>query len=406
MRSDRRMTKQEKKSFQAQQVLKVFYAPQKAFKEILKEPKYAGPVLVMILFIAANVAYGYSILSRSYVERTLPQEGQLDQWNDNATKWISDANKTENFNDYINGSYYGNTSIEFSIVNSSQIYMELENVGPVDCSEPNGYKNLSLRVKIADPQKSPLNASIYLFSQENTSVTDSSSEYFYQDLTSTFSDSSSTVWNNLTIPVGPNGQWLKIDNANWTDITGLKLEFSWLENYNITVLADGLFFRGIFQSPIETAAASYLIDYGIVGLLEFAIQWIFASGLILVVAKALGAKTTWKPIIVAVGFAFIILFVLNIINAIAISTLPNLHYTLEYIGGTQAEMNAVANKLYQQTWVVSTFMGYLRLAMYVWIIALCATATRLLTSFSWAKSTLVATVAIAVTIMITLLLGV
>jgi hypothetical protein len=400
------MTKQEKQSSQVRQVLRVFYAPQKAFREILKEPKYAGPVLVMILFIAANVGYGYAILSRSYVEQTLPQEGQLDQWNDNATKWISDANKTENFEDYINGSYYGNTSIEFSTVNSSQVFMELVNIGPVDCSEPSGYKNLSLRVKIVDPQRSPSNASIYLFSGENTSADYSSSEYFYQDLTSAFSGSSSTVWNNLTIPIGPSGQWLKIDDANWTDITGLKLDFSWAGNSNITVLVDGLFFRGIFESPLQVAAAGYLIDYGIMGLLEFAIEWIFASGLILVIAKALGAKTTWKPVMVAVGFAFIVLFVLNIINAIAISTLPNLYYTLEYIGGPQAEMNAVANKLYEQTWVVSAIMGYLRLAMYVWAVALCASATRLLTSFSWAKSALVAATAFAVTVLITLLLGI
>jgi hypothetical protein len=406
MRTDGRMAEQEQRPSPAYQVLKVLYAPQKAFKQILKEPKYAGPALVMILFIAANVGYGYAVLSKTYVEQTIPQAGQLNQWNDNATKWTSNVNKTENFNDYINGSYYGNNSIEFSAINSSRVFVELMNIGPVDCSEPNGYKNMSFRIKIVDPQISPANAAIYLFSQENSSATGNSSGYFYQNLTDTFLNISSTVWNNLTISIGPTGQWQTIDDANWTDITGLKLEFSWLGNSNVTLLVDGLFFRGIFESPLQTAGASYLIDYGIVGLLEFGVQWIFASGLILVIAKAFGAKITWKPILVAVGFAFIILLVQSIINAVAVSTLPNLYYTLEYIGGTQAEMNAGANKLYTETWLVSAIMGYVRLVVYIWIIALCASATRLLTSFSWVKSILVAAVAFIVTIVITLLLGV
>jgi hypothetical protein len=400
------MAEQEQHSSPAYQVLKVLYAPQKVFKQILKEPKYAGPALVMILFIAANVGYGYAILSKTYVEQTLPQSGQVNQWNDNATKWTSNANKTENFNDYISGSYYGNNSIEFSMINSSRVFMELMNIGPVDCSEPNGYKNMSFRIKIVDPQISPANVSIYLSSQENTSVTGNSSGYFYQNLTDAFLKSSSTVWNNLTISIGPTGQWLMIEDANWTDITGLKLDFTWLGNSNVTVLVDGLFFRGIFKSPLQTAGASYLIDYGIIGLLEFGVEWIFASGLILMIAKALGAKITWKPILVAVGFAFIILFVQSILNTVAVSTLPKLYYTLEYIGGTQAEMNVGANKLYAQTWLVSTILGYLRLAAYVWIIALCAIATRLLTSFSWVKSALVAAVALVVTILVTLLLGI
>jgi hypothetical protein len=406
MGDKKKMANQEQHSSPAYLVLKVLYAPQKAFKEILKEPKYAGPALVMILFIAANVGYGYAILSKTYVEQTLPESGQLDQWNDNATKWTSNANKTENFNDYVNGSYYGNNSIEFSMINSSRVFMELMNIGPVDCSEPNGYKNMSFRIKIVDPQISPANVSIYLFSQENTSVTGNSSGYFYQNLTNAFLKSSSTVWNNLTISIGPTGQWLTTEDANWTNITGLKLDFTWLGNSNITVLIDSLFFRGIFESPLQTAAAGYLIDYGIVGLLEFGVEWIFASGLIFVIAKALGAKTTWKPILIAVGFAFIILFVQSILNTVAASTLPNLYYTMEYIGGTQAEMNVGANKLYAQTWLVSAIMGYLRLATYVWIIALCAIATRMLTSFSWVKSALVAAVALVVTILVTLLLGI
>lgn len=393
------MAEQKQKSSPAHQVLKVLYAPKKAFKEIVQEPKYVGPILILILFTAANVGYGYALLSRSYIEQTFPKSGQLDEWTENATKWISSpgASVTENFVDFVNASDYGNRSISFSMSSSPQIFMELNNIGPVNCSGPDGYKNVSLRIKLVDPQIKPANASVYLFSQEP-------SDYFYHDLTDVFSNSTSDVWNNLTIPLGNEG-WT-INHADWGSITGLRLEFSWLENSNITVLVDGLFFRGVFETPLQTAAASYLLDYGIIGLMQFAIQWIFVSGLIFMMTKVFGAKTPWRPIMIAVGFALIILFVQTVLNAVAISTLPNIYYTQEYVGGTSAEMDIGAARLYDQTWLVSTVMGYIRLATSVWIIALCAVATRLLTEFSWIKSVLVSTLAFSLTVLIGMFIGI
>lgn len=392
------MTAQEPKPSSIRQVPKVLYAPHKVFREIVKGPKYAGAVLIFILFIAANVGFWYVILSKSYLEQTLPLANELDQWNENATKWAATpgAAITESFDDFINGSYYGNRSIKFTS-NSSQLFMELAGIGPIDCSKPNGFVNVSLRVKFVDPQANLTSASIYLFSQ-------APSEYFYYDLTNTLSNSSSNVWNNLTIPLATEN-WQNY-NANWTNINGLKLQFSWPGNSNTSVLVNGLFFRGIFKNPLETEGPSYLISYGIVGVMQFAIEWIFLSGLIFIIARALKAKAVWKPILVSVGFALIILFVQTAINAITVSTLPNLYYPLEYIGGTGAEMDAASTILYNQTWLASTIMSYLRIVVFVWIIALCATATRALTEFSWVKSALVATIAFVVTTVVSMLIGV
>ena len=66
-------------------IFKVIYAPQKAFKEISQNPKYIGPILIMILFTVANMGYFYTIVSKTYVEQTLPTAKQLDRWTENST---------------------------------------------------------------------------------------------------------------------------------------------------------------------------------------------------------------------------------------------------------------------------------------------------------------------------------
>lgn len=313
---------------------------------------------------------------------------------------MSGVNITENFVDFINASDYGNRSISFSTLNAFNITMLITNIGPVNCSGPNGYENVSLRVKMVDPQIPPSNASIYLFSG-------GSPNYYYLNLKDGyFSNVTAGVWNNLTIPLAT-GSWVNNNaNADWGNITGLRLEFDWPQNSNITMLVDGLFFRGLFTTPIDAAGASYLFSYSLSGVLQFAIEWFFISGIIFISAKGLGSKTTWKPILIPVGFILIVLFVQTIANTIVISTLPNLYYPFELFGGTTSERTAAIDKLSSQVGLASAVSGYIQLAALVWIIALCATAVHLLTEFSWVKSAVVSAAAVAVTYLVGLFLGI
>jgi hypothetical protein len=77
---------------------------------------------------------------------------------------------------------------------------------------------------------------------------------------------------------------------------------------------------------------------------------------------------------------------------------PNLYYPLEFIGGVQGEMDIAVNTIYDQTMLASVVTGYLRIIVFVWTIALCGIATRLLTEFSWVKSFLISAVAFFATI--------
>ena len=52
-------------------ILKVIYAPHKAFKNIVTNPKYLGALIVLLLFIGLEIGYEYSQFSKTYTEQTI-----------------------------------------------------------------------------------------------------------------------------------------------------------------------------------------------------------------------------------------------------------------------------------------------------------------------------------------------
>ena len=100
----------------AKNILRVLYAPRKVFQEVTQNPRYLGPVILLIIFLIAQVGVSYLAASRSYIEQTLPAGDQGDAWTEKAALWQANSGVTvgNNTADYINGSlYYGVTSIQF-----------------------------------------------------------------------------------------------------------------------------------------------------------------------------------------------------------------------------------------------------------------------------------------------------
>jgi hypothetical protein len=358
-------------------IFKVIYAPHKAFKEIIQNPKYMGPILIMVLFIAADIGFAYAFLSKQYIEQTLPTAQQLDIWTENSTLWTSNGETPKNNDDFISGTYYGNSSIEFSIVNSNEIWMQLNDMGNINCSEPDGYKSLYLRIKWTNPVDTPENVTIFLFSSNP-------SDYFYRNLTENFSNSLVNVWTNLTIPLGEN--WLNNSaTASWDNITGIKLDFTWLETSNITLLVDGLFFGGIFKSSLTNIVGD-MLSYSLSAFTQFVIKWVVLGGILYIMTKTFGAKILWRPVLILVGFALITMFIQAVINTITFSNLPTLYYGFDLIGGVNGESDAAFAKLLNDVWFINQIYGYVQIAVYIWTLVLCVIATQSLTQFSWTKS--------------------
>ena len=362
-------------------IFKVIYSPYKAFKEIIEKPSYIGPVLIMILFIIANTAFGYALLSKSYFDQTAPSASERDKWTENVTFWISNANITVNTNDYINGTYYGNKSIEFSSDASSYVWMQLNTSASLNCSGSSGYKSLSFRVKWVQPKLNPLNVSLYMIS---TTVQD----FFYKNITNELNWTNS--WNNLTIMLGADEGWEHYGSASWANITGLKLEFMWLNKSNVNILIDGLFFHDVYKSGIESGGLSLLSlgnPYSLINsFMQFTIQWVILGGVLYIIPKVFGVNTVWKPLLTIAGFVLITYCIRMVLFTGVFAASPGINYPLKYLGGVPGEWETAYTQVFQS---ISTFyqvMWWIDKVVLVWAIVLCAIALRLMFEISWLKS--------------------
>jgi hypothetical protein len=421
-------------------LLEVIYAPHKAFKKIAEKPSYVGPAIIILILVLANIGFAYVAMSKTSLEITVPNGLNQDEWTQNSTLWASNTLISEN-NDSVTGTYYGNASIAFTITNSTQIWMWLNNIGPVNCSSQGGFNQISFRLKQLSPQDEPQNASIAFtitnstqiwmwlnnigpvncssqggFNQisfrlkqlspqdepQNASIylfSANTSDYFYHNLTQYVSNSAVNTWNNLTLPL-VSGWSANGTNADWSQITGLKLEFDWTNNSNTTMLVDGLFFHGIFHSWLDQAGIGYMLSYTSTSVMQFIITWVAFSGLLFLVGRTLGGKMVWKLLLVAVGFILITLVVQALINVVSYETLPQLNYPFSVIGGVSGEGKAAYDLILEQTAQVRMITSVAQIAIWVWTIALGVLVLRFTAQLAWVKSILASVVAYIVTIFV------
>ena len=407
------------------EILKVFYAPHKAFRSIVQNPKYLGPLLILIIFTAAQTGFYYVRASKIYSEVTLPTGLQADEWTENAALWQASAGVvvSSNYLDFINGTslgvgspdYYGNSSIEFALDNGEAIQMELTDLnGSVDCSET-GFRALSFRIKVVAPDNKPQNVTLFLYSL-------SDSNYFYYDLTGSFSDSTTNVWKNITLPVAST-DWANSNSAaKWQNITSLMIEFNWSNASNIRMRIDGLFFRGLFKNTIEVyGEQAVLLNYALVAATPFLVQWLLITAIMYLIIKGLKGNVIWKPLMVAVGFALVTLFIQALIMLVTYSTLSPINVPLEYFAGVLGEFNVANQAILAALEQVTLIGGIVQVAVWLWTIGLGAfivrtvpvtsnvlteEATVTTSQLSWIKCLLVSAASFVLTIIIMGFLGI
>lgn len=367
----------------AKDILRVLYAPQKVFKDVIQKPGYLGPVILLLIFVLAAVSSAYVIGSRTYIEQTIPIGDQGDQWTEKATYWKANSGVTisDNYADFINGTiavagfpdYYGNSSVEFAASDKNILQMIANDLGSQINCDANGFKDLFFRIKIILPDTDPVNAKITLYSIAETN-------FFYYDITNLFSNNSENIWKNVSIPLGTEN-WLSNGNPNWQNITGLNLEFTWSNNTNINILLDGLFFRGNFKNQLEIYDTLTLIgNSALNGFPGFLFKWIILTGIFYLLIKGLKGSVVWRPLMVAVGYALIAIVVEAFLVTAVYTTLPNLNYPLEFLAFVPGESQAAYDALLNQTASVNTALFAIQIAVSIWIVALGTFVTRAITS--------------------------
>ena len=411
----------------AQELLEVFYAPHRAFRKIVQNPKFIGPLLIVIIFVAVQVGSAYVVASKSYLEQTMPTGEQGDTWTENAALWQASPGVTiaNNHVDYINGSsfYFNNTSIEFTADNETGIQIFLSDFGSsVNCGA-DGFKSLSIRVKAVSIATVPENVTLYLLSL-------TPANFFTYDLTGTFSNTTilgQNMWNNITVPVGTN-DWANSDSASWNNITGLRIDFKWPTSSSIDLRVDGLFFRGPYRESFDVYGSAVLVNSALNSVTPFLFQWLLLTALMYLLIKGLKGNVVWKTVMVAVGFALVTLVIQSLILLVAYTTLSNVNYPLEILANIPGE-SAVAYEAVQTTIAQVLLIGsIIQIAIWVWLFGLGTFITRAVTAvapsspvgstpaegevltefqqFSWLKCMLVSVASLALTVTILGFLGI
>ncbi len=404
----------------AADILKVLYAPHKVFKQIIQNPKYWGPLLILLLFVGAQSGWFFAQYSRMNYEETKPQiaplGGQLTAWTDNSTLWtVSPPGSTisYDFTDIMNTTFYGNRSIQFSASNTSTLSMSLNDLnGTVDCG-PNGFKALYMQLKLTEPSTAPSEANLQLFSEGPSS-------FFQSDLTSTLSNMSS-VWNNYTIQVG-SGNWQSTGNPDWSKITSLKITLTFTESTNITLKMGGLFFRGVYQTPIEALGTGFFAANALFSsLFSFIVQWLAFSVIFYIVIKLMKGPVTWKPLFIAMGFALVVFVIQALLSIANTLTLPTqLRYPFEFAYAYSptglypdqfvATFSAASQNIYNtiiapELTTSSTITAIITLVTYAWLAAIGSTVVKAITDFPWRKSGLTSVAAVVLTYVVLSLLS-
>ncbi|WP_205006283.1 hypothetical protein, partial [Escherichia coli] len=117
----------------------------------------------------------------------------------------------------------------------------------------------------------------------------------------------------------------------------------------------------------------------------FTIQWVILGIILYLFLKIFKAQPIWKTILVISGFALITFFIQNLILIGVVLAYPEMHLPLETLGGVSGEGWTVD---------VQNFMSILtikydvldRIVYYIWVVALCGVAIRLLFNFPWMRS--------------------
>jgi hypothetical protein len=417
-------------------ILRVIYAPHKVFKDIITNPKYLGALIVLILFVGLQVGYEYSQFSKTYTEQTTPTIDQLSTFT-NATAWTTSPNVvlSNNFDDYLNYSifvagfglpptdpnaYYslfGNSSLQMSASSTNTLTAALTNTSNVDCS-PTGFQNLSMTIKQMQPQAAPQNFSLTLYSLGDT-------DSYKYDLTPQLSNTSTNgQWNNLTITLGPNAAgWTSRGNPTWSNITSLKLDFTYPSNSNITIHIGALFFHGQYLTPIQYNSTGILLQFLQLFSLQFIFSWFIFTGIIYLICRGLKTSVLWKPLFIALGIAMFIMVIRALVNLGATLTLPAVYYPFDLSLGVRFDPYAalyypaealrtlpatsitIFNSIDSATLAFRTIVSGMFIVSYVWLGALGAMVIGTLKpEFSMFKRIALSAVSLAIVILLLIFL--
>jgi len=361
----------------AADIIRVLYAPHKVFKRVVEKPRILGPVLIMILFIVATVCSHFAWGSKIYFGKTIPynmDQYNPDPWTDNSSMWASNANVSQNTLDGL----YGYNSVQFNTANDTVIWAELNNIGPINFTELDDYKNLTFALKWLHAMTAPPEiARIYLFSE-------SSDSYFYRELSEISSPSENDTWHNFTIPIGTHSAgWINATSqTTWGVISGIKFNLTWAESArsDLTVLVDRVFFESEQFESLITSSYGNIANLLLDALIGFSFTWMIIGLALFLAGRIAGVKSSLMIFLIISGYAFITFVMMKIFFAVLYSSIAPVYIPFDA---------TVTDPTLQTILQISS---YSVLLFPIWSIVLCSIGTRTFFNLTSSKSILLAVV--------------
>ena len=377
------------------EVFEVLYSPVKAFKKIVEKPDFKGVLLILVLVMFSMTVSQYVVASKFFMRAESPDD---DDWTESVSLWSPSDSLLLDDADYKVGNY----SVKSSVSNDTSVWMKITGLGPFDCLEDAGYKELFFWIKwIHQNETFPTNATLRLFSE-------SESSYFELNLTDLISTSSDT-WTNATVndatlKIGPDQGWHAQDSPNWKSITGLEFRLAWLAPANLTMKIDDLHFRK-YVPFLETGGFSGVTIFILMSAaVSFFINWIIWAGVLFLIVKVFHEKGgQWTTFFIIIGHVFIVTVVYDLAIAALFSTLPTLNLPVKTFTVATEEEASVVNTLIQNWY--PNWVYWVPFVREIWIVALFVIAIYLLCKITWRKAASISLVAFLLRTTLRLFIG-
>jgi len=385
----------------------VIYAPHKAFKKIVENPKYLAVAIIILLFVALQTTYYYGFYSKVNYEQTLPPVGQLSAFTTtNATNWDTPSGTivTENSKNFINQTYYGNNSLQFRLLNSNSLSAKLEQFGYTANCGPDGYTSLSMSIQQTTiytanrdlqtpaPLANPKSGILTLYTANGTS------NYFTLDITSMLTNEHGE-WCNLTIPVGTS-EWQSTGTPNWTEVTGLQLTLTYPETSDINISLQGIFFRGQYLTQVNALGSGMFFGFAAYSVvLQILFQWVILAIISYVLLKVLKAHNIlWRPLFITIGFTLMALVIVSVFALLSSLTLQTIYFPYDFppygaivypdfiVNSASPSSQITYESIVATTTTYTTLNTIINIFMYVLQVALVTFAIKALSSMPYVKN--------------------
>jgi len=379
-------------------IFKVIYSPIKAFKEIMTNPRYIGPILIVIVSLFLTLGTQYISVSKQNVETIMPSNPVAwTNMTDPSSRWTSNAPPANVTAAPTRGQIpAGNYSVSAFLSNTTAIWLSTTSIGTINCSQTSGFKILYYKLNYSQP--SPINASdatLRLFSEDNES------KYFEHNLLdfgTYINGSDSWIDTNVTLT---NPDWTAVGSPNWSSITGMQIMLNFSKATPVILQLNAVYFGGKYEPFTEAVGlATWLFSTITASFFDIFLRWlIFAVLLWLTIRVFNPAGSPFRTLLIIVGYSFAIMFVYLPLELFSLSQLPSLYFAHKIVFPLSPREIAVASSatsdIYASKWTsTSAYIAFIGIeyASYAWMIGMFTVGVRTMQNMSWKRAAIICVV--------------